>query len=250
MKKATKILALLLALMMVLSLAACGETGKGGADNDADGSNTAGGGDTDDGSSVGDDKQEDESATYPALDLPDVSGLTLTEEEFSDVKFSYPADKWTADSTDSVTLYLNDTLEDNARVNMNVKYEAEMDEFSQSDLDEITETLEGQMSFMTANAAEFRSVGDIPVMYIDMVVGDKDAYVDFLIENSGLSESDLESVGGREGILEIMPATNQMMIYAIKDGHLFSLTGIYFDDAQHNDLLELASAVLSTLQLV
>lgn len=227
MKKLTSVFAFILVLVMLLAACGTGSTG----DKD-------------------DDQEENKTPAYPALELPDVSGMSLTEVSGTSVKFSCPADDWTvSDDGNPVMLYLNETIEDDAKVNMSVKYEAELKELTDKDLADIKSgVLSEDMSFMEATAAEFRSVGDEKVMYLDLEVTDVEAYVDFIIENAGLDDATLEALGGREGILAVMPASSNLMVYFVRDGHLFSMSGIYFTGDQKDALLEFVSAAFSTLE--
>lgn len=223
MRKAS-LMALLLALTMLL--AAC-SGGNGGKDGD----------------------KADKGPEYPVLELPDISGLELTDAKGEDASLSFVGDKWEYTGDAPMQFYLYETIEDSTKVNVLINYEADLDDITDDDLEDVKSAmLSEEMSFLKANAAEFRTVDGEKVMYIDIGISDKRAYVDYIMEGAGLTEEDLEPFGGVEGLLELMPPTNQMMFYFIKDGHMFSLTGMYFTESQKNDILELFACVFSTIK--
>lgn len=234
MRKTIKLMAPMLALAVLL--AACGSGNDGG--NDAGVNN---------GTETGGVQQESTGSKYSALELPDVTGLTTAEATGNGAKYSYPADKWTLDE-DNGQLFYNDTLEANAKVNGTVRFEAADTELTEDDLADMKASfLDGDMSFIEAKHAEFVSVGGSKVAYLDLAITDLEAYVDMIIEQAGLSEENLESYGGRDGLLEMIPPTNQLMFYFNVDGDLYSLSGVYFDDVQRNALMELFATVLPTV---
>ncbi len=98
MKKTIKLMALMLTLIVLL--AACGGRNGAGVNTDA-----VAGGDRETGST----QQEDAGSEYPALELPDVTGLATAEATGNGAKYSYPADKWSLDE-DNGRLFYNDTL--------------------------------------------------------------------------------------------------------------------------------------------
>lgn len=237
MKKLTSLLAILLALTLLL--AACGGKTDSGKDSGKDKEENKE-------DNKEDNKEEDKDTEYPALELPDISGVSLTDGEGNGAAFSYPSDKWTlADGQ----LYLNETIEDNAKANASVRFEAASTELTEKDMKELKDALlTEEMSFMNFNAAEFRSVDGGKAAYIDIVISDKEAYIDFIIDFAGLTDEMLEQAGGRDGILEAMPATNQLAIYFNNGGDLYSLSGVYFTESQKNDLLELFAAVYGSIK--
>lgn len=243
MKKTIKFMALMLAL--TVSLAACGggnNTGKNAGTNagtDADAN--AGEGE------AGGTQQEAAGPKYPALELPDVTGLATAEAAGNGAKYSYPADQWTFDE-DNGQLFYNDTLEASAKVNATVRFEAADTVLTEKDLAALKEGFSGgDLSFMEAKHAEFVSVDGAKVAYLDVVITDLETYVDMIIEQAGFSDEDLESYGGRDGLLEMIPPTNQLMFYFNVDGDLYSLSGVYFDDAQRDAMMKLFATVLPTV---
>ena len=119
---------------------------------------------------------------------------------------------------------------------------------TESDLRDLKkEMLSADMDFMEAAAAEFRSVDGERVAYLDIVISDMDRYLDAILEAAGLTEADLADMGGRDALLESMPATSQLMFYFNRGADLYSVSGVYFDEDQKNALLELFAVIYPSL---
>lgn len=186
--------------------------------------------------------------SYPELELPDVSALETVHAVCEDVRFDYPDGKWTLAGQDPAQLYLTQTLEDSASVAVTVRFEAASTKLTESDLRDLKkEMLSADMDFMEAAAAEFRSVDGERVAYLDIVVSDMDRYLDAILEAAGLTEADLADMGGRDALLESMPATSQLMFYFNRGADLYSVSGVYFNEDQKNALLELFAVIYPSL---
>ena len=72
--------------------------------------------------------------------------------------------------------------------------------------------------------------------------------IDFYLENSGITEEQLEALGGREALLNT-PPTRQIQMYAVVDGNILVVTGTYYDDAAKTRLVDTMSILLQTVKV-
>lgn len=87
-----------------------------------------------------------------------------------------------------------------------------------------------------------------PIIYIERTTKITDEMLDLMIESGAITESQIESMGGREALLSI-PETNQIQIYAVVDGNLMIYTGTFYDENSREETLDVMRIMIDTTKI-
>lgn len=188
---------------------------------------------------------------YPALAAVPLDGLDLEEGGSDSLSAQFPAGKWVFDLSMAgvdFMIYDVETLESEGNtININVIIAGDYNvELTQADLDGLVKEI-GTMSAsgMEIQSAEMRSLDGEPVIYMETVTRITEEMLELTIESGGLTEEQVEAMGGREALLSV-PPTYQIQLYGIVEGKMLVLTGSYYDEADKDRLLETMTIVLET----
>ena len=191
------------------------------------------------------------SVDYPELPAVDTSAMDLESAQNSSIKISFPAGEWVPEpNSDPLTIVAADTAEDAASVNLNAQVSGSYSgTLSESEKDELVQSLAEQGPFMNVKLAELRSLNGEPVIYMEETVSITDDAIDWMIENGIWTETWVEQNGGRDAFLSI-PDTDQVMLYAVKDGNMCIYTGSYYEESQKSGVLEALTVLVETTELL
>lgn len=177
--------------------------------------------------------------------------MELTSLQNSLIKVSYPKDDWIGQPmTDPLFVLYADTAEDEYGVNFNVRYSVDWeDQITQEDLETIRQELQEQFPAITLKTAEMRQIQGRPVGYVEYADIITDERIDSMLEEGEWTEEWIESIGGRETLLQI-PESEVITLYAVTDGHLILYTGCYTEERHRQPLLDAMAAAVATTEWV
>lgn len=187
---------------------------------------------------------------------PDMGDVNMPENaktgENEDFSAQFDGEKWIFDdSIGSFAIYDKEVYEagnpDKSCGNINAivsdEYEGPL---TQEDLDSMTKSMESMgMSGYTIKSKELKSLEGETVIYYESEVELTDEMIDFLVENGGITESQIEELGGREELKKARK-TNQTGVCAIIDGRVVIFTGSYYSEDEKDDTLEAIKVLIHT----
>ena len=189
-------------------------------------------------------------ADYPVMEPVALDSLTLASAESDTLSAQFPEEEWVFDvSMVPVDFAIYDTetlLDETGTMNINIMLSGQYSgKLKQSDLDGVVDELKNSdmADGMNIEVSEMRSLEGEPVGYIESTSTYTESMIDFYLENSGITEEQLEALGGREALLNT-PPTRQIQMYAVVDGNILVVTGTYYDDAAKTRLVDTMSILL------
>ncbi len=240
----TRLSALLLALLLLLSLVGCGEE-----QSPADIGETPA-------TEENEAPAQEEEIRYdpegrPILEALYIDNVMRIEVDDGEIRYNIPAGSWLkgTDSSGETVVIFRDTAQSKQQVSAQAKlvgfYGSELDE---SFMEQIVDSLDNDLS-LTVNTSEMRSFQNAPIYYSEMSVEFTDEVIDKLLEQGIWTEEELEEKGGREAYKSI-PKTNTIMIYAVIDGYMVTYGGSYYDEAQKKIVLNAINVMLQTTEVI
>lgn len=194
-------------------------------------------------------------ADYPVMEPVALDSLTLASAESDTLSAQFPEEEWVFDvSMVPVDFAIYDTetlLDETGTMNINIMLSGQYSgKLKQSDLDGVVDELKNSdmADGMNIEVSEMRSLEGEPVGYIESTSTYTESMIDFYLENSGITEEQLEALGGREALLNT-PPTHQIQMYAVVDGNILVVTGTYYDDAAKTRLVDTMSILLQTVKV-
>ena len=194
-------------------------------------------------------------ADYPVMEPVALDSLTLASAESDTLSAQFPEEEWVFDvSMVPVDFAIYDTetlLDETGTMNINIMLSGQYSgKLKQSDLDGVVDELQNSdmADGMNIEVSEMRSLEGEPVGYIESTSTYTESMIDFYLENSGITEEQLEALGGREALLNT-PPTRQIQMYAVVDGNILVVTGTYYDDAAKTRLVDTMSILLQTVKV-
>ena len=194
-------------------------------------------------------------ADYPVMEPVALDSLTLASAESDTLSAQFPEEEWVFDvSLVPVDFAIYDTetlLDETGTMNINIMLSGQYSgKLKQSDLDGVVDELKNSdmADGMNIEVSEMRSLEGEPVGYIESTSTYTESMIDFYLENSGITEEQLEALGGREALLNT-PPTRQIQMYAVVDGNILVVTGTYYDDAAKTRLVDTMSILLQTVKV-
>lgn len=194
-------------------------------------------------------------ADYPVMEPVALDSLTLASAESDTLSAQFPEEEWVFDvSMVPVDFAIYDTetlLDETGTMNINIMLSGQYSgKLKQSDLDGVVDELKNSdmADGMNIEVSEMRSLEGEPVGYIESTSTYTESMIDFYLENSGITEEQLEALGGREALLNT-PPTRQIQMYAVVDGNILVVTGTYYDDAAKTRLVDTMSILLQTVKV-
>lgn len=194
-------------------------------------------------------------ADYPVMEPVALDALTLETGESDTMSAQFPAGEWFFDVSLTPVdfgIYDMETLtSETGTVNVNIILSgAYSGKLKQSDFDGVLKELKNSdmAEGMEIGVAEMRTLAGEPVGYVESTTTYTENMIDFYLENSGITEEQLEAMGGREALLNA-PPTRQIQIYAVVDGNIAIVTGTYYDDASKERLLDVMNILLQTAEV-
>ena len=194
-------------------------------------------------------------ADYPVMEPVALDSLTLATAESDTLSAQFPEEEWVFDvSMVPVDFAIYDTetlLDETGTMNINIMLSGQYSgKLKQSDLDGVVDELKNSdmADGMNIEVSEMRSLEGEPVGYIESTSTYTESMIDFYLENSGITEEQLEALGGREALLNT-PPTRQIQMYAVVDGNILVVTGTYYDDAAKTRLVDTMSILLQTVKV-
>ena len=194
-------------------------------------------------------------ADYPVMEPVALDSLTLASAESDTLSAQFPEEEWVFDvSMVPVDFAIYDTetlLDETGTMNINIMLSGQYSgKLKQSDLDGVVDELKNSdmADGMNIEVSEMRSLEGEPVGYIESTSTYTESMIDFYLENSGITEEQLEALGGREALLNT-PPTRQIQMYAVVDGNILVVTGSYYDDAAKTRLVDTMSILLQTVKV-
>ena len=194
-------------------------------------------------------------ADYPVMEPVALDSLTLASAESDTLSAQFPEEEWVFDvSMVPVDFAIYDTetlLDETGTMNINIMLSGQYSgKLKQSDLDGVVDELKNSdmADGMNIEVSEMRSLEGEPVGYIESTSTYTESMIDFYLENSGITEEQLEALGGREALLN-PPPTRQIQMYAVVDGNILVVTGTYYDDAAKTRLVDTMSILLQTVKV-
>ena len=192
-------------------------------------------------------------ADAPALETVDISNLELDELSTSSFSIQYPSEDWYGtDGSEPLALYYYPTIETEQAVNVNMQKTSDYNaKLTKKELQDIVDGLADNKNGLSMEVvmSEMRTFNGEPVFYIESVTQITDAVIDFMQESGLWTQDFIDSIGGREVLLNI-PPTDQILIYAVIDGGLFIYTGTYYDAAQKDIVLDCMSVLMQTTKCI
>lgn len=194
-------------------------------------------------------------ADYPVMEPVALDSLTLASAESDTLSAQFPEEEWVFDvSMVPVDFAIYDTetlLDETGTMNINIMLSGQYSgKLKQIDLDGVVDELKNSdmADGMNIEVSEMRSLEGEPVGYIESTSTYTESMIDFYLENSGITEEQLEALGGREALLNT-PPTRQIQMYAVVDGNILVVTGTYYDDAAKTRLVDTMSILLQTVKV-
>ena len=194
-------------------------------------------------------------ADYPVMEPVALDSLTLASAESDTLSAQFPEEEWVFDvSMVPVDFAIYDTetlLDETGTMTINIMLSGQYSgKLKQSDLDGVVDELKNSdmADGMNIEVSEMRSLEGEPVGYIESTSTYTESMIDFYLENSGITEEQLEALGGREALLNT-PPTRQIQMYAVVDGNILVVTGTYYDDAAKTRLVDTMSILLQTVKV-
>ena len=194
-------------------------------------------------------------ADYPVMEPVALDSLTLASAESDTLSAQFPEEEWVFDvSMVPVDFAIYDTetlLDETGTMNINIMLSGQYSgKLKQSDLDGVVDELKNSdmADGMNIEVSEMRSLEGEPVGYIESTSTYTESMIDFYLENSSITEEQLEALGGREALLNT-PPTRQIQMYAVVDGNILVVTGTYYDDAAKTRLVDTMSILLQTVKV-
>ena len=194
-------------------------------------------------------------ADYPVMEPVALDSLTLASAESDTLSAQFPEEEWAFEvSMVPVDFAIYDTetlLDETGTMNINIMLSGQYSgKLKQSDLDGVVDELKNSdmADGMNIEVSEMRSLEGEPVGYIESTSTYTESMIDFYLENSGITEEQLEALGGREALLNT-PPTRQIQMYAVVDGNILVVTGTYYDDAAKTRLVDTMSILLQTVKV-
>lgn len=194
-------------------------------------------------------------ADYPVMEPVALDSLTLASAESDTLSAQFPEEEWVFDVSmvpADFAIYDTETLlDETGTMNINIMLSGQYSgKLKQSDLDGVVDELKNSdmADGMNIEVSEMRSLEGEPVGYIESTSTYTESMIDFYLENSGITEEQLEALGGREALLNI-PPTRQIQMYAVVDGNILVVTGTYYDDAAKTRLVDTMSILLQTVKV-
>ena len=189
-------------------------------------------------------------ADYPVMEPVALDSLTLASAESDTLSAQFPEEEWVFDvSMVPVDFAIYDTetlLDETGTMNINIMLSGQYS----GNLDGVVDELKNSdmADGMNIEVSEMRSLEGEPVGYIESTSTYTESMIDFYLENSGITEEQLEALGGREALLNT-PPTRQIQMYAVVDGNILVVTGTYYDDAAKTRLVDTMSILLQTVKV-
>ena len=150
-------------------------------------------------------------ADYPVMEPVALDSLTLASAESDTLSAQFPEEEWVFDvSMVPVDFAIYDTetlLDETGTMNINIMLSGQYSgKLKQSDLDGVVDELKNSdmADGMNIEVSEMRSLEGEPVGYIESTSTYTESMIDFYLENSGITEEQLEALGGREALLKVM----------------------------------------------
>ena len=190
-------------------------------------------------------------ADYPVIEQENINDMELAEVTDGEIRVQYPADEWLADNgSNLLSFYDLDTIDGDYAVNVNVQRTGECDtDPTRADMEEVRKEIEETYPYITIQTCELRSLGGRPVIYMESSVAFTEQLIDDLVNSVDWGEDWVENVGGREALLAL-PRTNNVYVYAVRDGWLYLYTGAYSEESEIDTLLGVISVLDQTIESV
>ena len=194
-------------------------------------------------------------ADYPVMEPVALDSLTLASAESDTLSAQFPEEEWVfffiMVPVDFAIYDTETLLDETGTMNINIMLSGQYSgKLKQSDLDGVVDELKNSdmADGMNIEVSEMRSLEGEPVGYIESTSTYTESMIDFYLENSGITEEQLEALGGREALLNT-PPTRQIQMYAVVDGNILVVTGTYYDDAAKTRLVDTMSILLQTVKV-
>ncbi len=188
-------------------------------------------------------------ANATVLEAADTGSLELGEVSNSSFSMQYPSEDWYGDDgSNPLSIYYNATLGTNQAVNINVQKSANYNaKLTEKDLKDVVAGLSDSENGLSVELvkSELRAFNGETVLYFEMVSQMTDAVIDYMLESGTWTQDFIDSLGGREVLLNI-PPTDQIMIYAVIDGGLYVYTGTYYEADQKDIVLDCMTVLMQT----
>lgn len=188
---------------------------------------------------------------YPSMRCVDISNLSLSEASNSVMSLRYPDELWVgADGTEPLEIYYQSTMDTDQVVNINAQKLSECRTApTEQDMNDLVDALQEMYAFIDIKSAELRDLDGSTVIYMEGTFSFTDDVIDLVLESGKWTQADLDAMGGRE-VLLALPPTEQMFLYLVKDGWLYLYTGTYFNEQQHDMVLDTITVLAQTTESV
>lgn len=190
----------------------------------------------------------EKTSAYPSLGEVTEPANTA-EATYSGFTAQYDADKWVFDSSlGQFAIYDKEDYESEDSetfVNINVVVSTDYEgPFTEKDMNSLMESMNsmGIDGFEIKNNKLMTFDGET-VIYYEAETTMTDDMIDLLIEQSNLTEADIEALGGREYLKE-RGSVKQAAINAIIDGKAVSITGTYQESTE--EILDAMKLLIKT----
>ena len=184
-------------------------------------------------------------ANAPILEAADTSSLELGEVSNASFSMQYPSEDWYGyDGSDPLFVYYYTDQAVNINVQKSANYNAKLTE---KDLKDVVADLSDSENGLSVElvTSELRAFDGETVLYFEIVSQMTDAVIDYMLESGTWTQDFLDSIGGREVLLNI-PPNDQIIIYAVIDGGLYVYTGTYYGADQKDNVLDCMTVLMQT----
>lgn len=175
---------------------------------------------------------------YPVIEAVDTTGMTLETADDGSVQVSYPAGEWTQNpDMGTLTILYTESMGTGQAISLNVQCAGDCPAtLTDSDRETLMAQFEGQVG-LSIDVSEMRLLHGQPVIYTETTMTMTDEYIDLALESGAFTQEMLDSIGGREALLNAEP-TRQVNLYAVVNDKLFIYSGTYHTAEQKQLLVD------------
>lgn len=199
--------------------------------------------------------KEEEVAAEPVKELPvmatvDTSALTLGTAEKGNLRIAFDSDMWLFwEEMNNLGIALTETWEADYAVNVQCLDNGEpgVDELTEEHLAMIMEGLGEAGDWIEIPVSELRKLDGETVAYMECVTSYTEGFLTYLVESGAYEQSFVDEYGEQ---LLAMPATRQIQVYSLVDGHLISTVGTYYDEAHTQTVIDAVTVAVQTIEII
>ena len=114
-------------------------------------------------------------------------------------------------------------------------------------MEQLIGEMDAYKGYITIDGYGLYTLYDEPVILTESTLQFTDTYIDEMIKLGGITEEQIEDMGGREVLLSI-PPTTQVTLYAIVDGYMYIYVGTYYTEEQKQAVLDCMTVLVANTE--